>query len=126
VLVNIDCLTGYVWSAIFASLLSAQQIIGSLDQIYSISGVFPKKIMSDRGAQFASLQWTHLLRLRGSCAAVAAPYHLELDGIMERAIQSVQTKAWGIIAETNCIWVEPDIKGTKAHKRCISTKTARE
>ena len=46
-------------------------------------------VISDRGPQFTSAVWTHILKTLGSTVALASTHHPQSDGQSERAIQTL-------------------------------------
>ena len=59
-----------------------------LHRVLPLFGV-PLKVISDRGPQFSTALWSHLLQGIGSKAALGATHHPQTDGSSERAIQNL-------------------------------------
>jgi len=59
------------------------------DDIWKIYGI-PKKIISDRGPQFASIFMGQLCKALGIKRAMSTVYHLQIDSQTERINQKVK------------------------------------
>jgi hypothetical protein len=60
-----------------------------LREIFKLHG-FPDDIISDRGPQFVSMFWKHLLKSLGISSKLSTSYHPETDGQTERTNQTLE------------------------------------
>jgi len=60
------------------------------DDIWKLHGI-PRKILSDRGPQFASKFMEEFTKALGTKRQLSTAYHLQIDGQMERINQEIGT-----------------------------------
>lgn len=62
----------------------------------------PKDITSDRGRQFVSHLWTHLLAMFGIHAAHTTAYHPQANGLVERFHRQMKASLKAKLHTSNC------------------------
>ena len=67
--------------------ITSAKTIEQLRIIFSTHG-FPKKVVTDNGASFTSLEFKQFMKENGVIHITSAPYHPSTNGLAERAVQT--------------------------------------
>ena len=89
VLVMVDKFSKYVCLEPCATEIDARQTAEIFQKRVIAEHGVPQVVISDRGPQFASQVWKHVLTAMGSKVALAATHHPQSDGQSERSIQTL-------------------------------------
>ena len=66
----------------------------------------PSVVISDRGPQFASEVWDHIMKNLGSRVALATTHHPQTDGQSERVIQTLTRIIRAYVRDQSAMWVD--------------------
>lgn len=78
---------------------SAEKVIEQIRKNFAFVG-FPKKLCSDNGPPFQSVDYNNFLQSNGIVVLKSPPYHPEANGLAERAVQTVKHSLKKFLADS--------------------------
>lgn len=97
-LLYVDSYSKWIYVSVMGST-SAEKVIEQIRKIFAFVG-FPKKLCSDNGPPFQSVDYNNFLQSNGIVVLKSPPYHPEANGLAERAVQTVKHSLKKFLADS--------------------------
>ena len=106
IVIIVDRFIKIIWLKATTTNISLEEIAKIYrDEIWKLHGV-PRKILSNRGPQFALKFMEELTKVLGTKRILSTAYHLQADGQTERINQEVGTFLWHYVNYQQDNWTE--------------------
>jgi transposase InsO family protein len=102
----------YSWLKCFKSQPTTQYITRFVENIRDRENFTVEQIVSDRGTQFTSQEYTQWAETKNIRTSKGSVYHPQTDGITERAMKSWMIKGKIATAQNKNHWYQTSTKAT--------------